>query len=113
MSKRNNERVWFITGASRGLGAQLAQAALAAGDRVVATARDPKSVREAFGASDAILPLGLDVTDEAAVAAAVEAAMQRFGRIDVLVNNAGYGVVGAVEETSGEDVRRIYETNVF
>lgn len=113
MSTRKNERVWFITGASRGLGAQLAKAALAAGDRVVATARDPQSVQQAFEASDALLPLGLDVTDEASVAAAVEAAMQRFGRIDVLVNNAGYGVVGAVEETSGEDVRRIYETNVF
>jgi NAD(P)-dependent dehydrogenase (short-subunit alcohol dehydrogenase family) len=110
---KQNSRVWFVTGASRGLGAELVKAALAAGDRVVATARNPQSVTEAFGASDALLPLALDVTSEASVGAAVEAAVARFGRIDVLVNNAGYGVVGAVEETSGDDVRRVYETNVF
>lgn len=113
MSKQQSERVWFITGASRGLGAELVKAALAAGDRVVATARNPQSVEEAFGASDLLLPLALDVTREESVASAVDAAIARFGRIDVLVNNAGYGVVGAVEETSGEEVRRVYETNVF
>jgi NAD(P)-dependent dehydrogenase (short-subunit alcohol dehydrogenase family) len=93
-----------ITGASRGLGREIAKAALAAGDRVVATARNPQSVVDAFGAVEALLPVALDVTRESSVAAAIETAMQRFGRVDVLVNNAGYGVVGAVEETSAEDV---------
>ncbi|MDI1479357.1 oxidoreductase [Polyangium sp. y55x31] len=110
---KQTKRVWFITGASRGIGAEITSAALAAGDFVVATARDPKRLVERFGATEALLPVALDVTSESSVAAAVEAALARFGRIDVLVNNAGYGLIGAVEETSGEDVRRLYETNVF
>ncbi len=114
MTTNNTKRVWFITGASRGIGAEIAKAALAAGDAVVATARDAKKMAERFGgASESLLPLSLDVTKEASVAAAVEAAIARFGRIDVLVNNAGYGVIGAIEETPGDEVRRIYETNVF
>ncbi|MDC3955272.1 oxidoreductase [Polyangium jinanense] len=113
MTTKETKRVWFITGASRGLGAEITSAALAAGDFVVATARDPKRLVERFGDSDAMLPVALDVTSESSVAAAVEAALARFGRIDVLVNNAGYGLIGAVEETSAEDVRRLYETNVF
>jgi NAD(P)-dependent dehydrogenase (short-subunit alcohol dehydrogenase family) len=116
MKTNETKRVWFITGASRGIGAEIAKAALAAGDAVVATARDPKSVAarfEAFATGDSLFPVALDVTDEASVAAAVEKAIARYGRIDVLVNNAGYGVIGAVEETSGEEVRRVYETNVF
>ncbi|WP_394841953.1 oxidoreductase [Pendulispora brunnea] len=113
MTTNDTKRVWFITGASRGIGAEITKAALAAGDAVIATARDPKKMVERFGASDALLPLALDVTNEASVAAAVETAIARFGRIDVLVNNAGYGIIGAVEETPGDDVRRIYETNVF
>ena len=107
------KRVWLITGASRGIGAEITRAALAAGDAVVATARDPKKVAERFEPSDRLLPVALDVTDEASIAAAVDAAVTRFGRIDVLVNNAGYGVVGAIEETPGEEVRRVFETNVF
>jgi NAD(P)-dependent dehydrogenase (short-subunit alcohol dehydrogenase family) len=113
MATKQTKRVWFITGASRGIGAEIASAALAAGDHVVATARDPQRIVERFGQSDAILPVALDVTSERSIASAVEAALGRFGRIDVLVNNAGYGVIGAVEETSAEDVRRLYETNVF
>ena len=113
METKQTKRVWFITGASRGLGAEITSAALAAGDYVVATARDPRHIAERFGNAEALLPVALDVTSESAVAAAVEAALARFGRIDVLVNNAGYGVIGAVEETSAEDVRRLYETNVF
>ncbi|MDI1428607.1 oxidoreductase [Polyangium sorediatum] len=113
METKQTKRVWFITGASRGLGAEITSAALAAGDYVVATARDPKRIAERFGDAEGLLPVALDVTSESSAAAAVEAALARFGRIDVLVNNAGYGLIGAVEETSGEDVRRLYETNVF
>ena len=113
MTTKQANKVWLITGASRGLGAEITSAALAAGDHVVATARDPRRIVERFGNSEALLPVALDVTSESSIAAAVEAAIARFGRIDVLVNNAGYGVIGAVEETSGEDVRRLYETNVF
>ncbi len=108
-----HRRVWMITGAARGIGAKIADAALAAGDALVATARDAGAVAERFGEGPSVLPLRLDVTDEAQAAAAVEAAVARFGRIDVLINNAGYGLVGAVEEASATDVRRIYETNVF
>lgn len=106
-------KVWFITGASRGFGLQLARDALARGDSVAATARDPKTVAGALGAHPNLLVVQLDVTKEAAAVAASRAAIERFGRIDVLVNNAGYGVFGAVEEASAEEVRRNYETNVF
>jgi NAD(P)-dependent dehydrogenase (short-subunit alcohol dehydrogenase family) len=113
MKTQSAPKVWLITGASRGLGAEIAKAALAAGDNVVATARDARSVTERFGDQQNLLALSLDVTDEASATRAVAAAVDRFGRIDVLVNNAGFGVIGAVEETSAADVRRVYETNVF
>lgn len=106
-------RIWLITGASRGIGARIAEAALAQGDAVVATSRDAATITRRFGASDALLPLALDVTDEAQARHAVGAALDRFGRIDVLVNNAGYGLLGAVEEATADEVRRLYETNVF
>jgi NAD(P)-dependent dehydrogenase (short-subunit alcohol dehydrogenase family) len=106
-------KTWFITGASRGFGLLIARAALARGDKVVATARNPQSVIEALGATPNLLALPLDVSDEAAAQAAARQAVERFGRIDVLVNNAGYGLLGAVEESSGEEVRKVYETNVF
>ena len=106
-------RIWLITGASRGIGARIAEAALAQGDAVVATSRSADSVTQRLGASDALLPLALDVTDEAQARHAVGAALERFGRIDVLVNNAGYGLLGAVEEAPADEVRRLYETNVF
>jgi NAD(P)-dependent dehydrogenase (short-subunit alcohol dehydrogenase family) len=112
-SKLDFKRVWLITGASRGIGARIAEAALANGDAVVATARDAASVTKQFGASDALLAVSLDVTDEAQAAAAVGAAIARFGRIDVLVNNAGFGLLGAIEEATGDEVRKLYETNVF
>jgi NAD(P)-dependent dehydrogenase (short-subunit alcohol dehydrogenase family) len=108
-----HRRIWMITGAARGIGAKIADAALAAGDALVATARDASAIATRFGEGPSVLPLRLDVTDEAQATAAVEAAVARFGRIDVLINNAGYGLVGAVEEASATDVRRIYETNVF
>ncbi|MFG6414587.1 oxidoreductase [Roseateles sp. DC23W] len=107
------QRVWFITGASRGIGARITAAALGRGDAVVATARDAAAVTQRFGAQPGLLAVSLDVTDEAQAAQAVAAALARFGRVDVLVNNAGYGLLGAVEEASADEVRRLYETNVF
>ncbi|MDB5847841.1 MAG: family NAD(P)-dependent oxidoreductase [Rhodoferax sp.] len=112
-SNTSSPRVWFITGASRGIGARIAEAALAQGDAVVAAARDAASIDKRFGRHDALLPVALDVTDEAQAARAVQAGLARFGRIDVLVNNAGYGLLGAVEEASAEEVRPLYDTNVF
>lgn len=106
-------RVWFITGASRGFGALIARDVLKSGDAVVATARDPKTVIAALGDHPRLLPVKLDVTDEAQARAAVDQAVSKWGRIDVLVNNAGYGVLGAVEETSAAEVEGVYRTNVF
>ena len=106
-------KVWFITGASRGFGLLIARDALARGDAVVAAARNPSTIADALGAHQQLLAVQLDVRSETDAAVAVQQAVARFGRIDVLVNNAGYGILGAVEETSADEVRRIYETNVF
>ena len=107
------KRVWLVTGASRGIGAKIVAAALAHGDAVVATARNAQAVAERFGAQPGLLAVQLDVIDEAQAASVARAAVEHFGRIDVLVNNAGFGLLGAVEEASAEEVRRLYETNVF
>lgn len=109
-----SEKVWFITGASRGFGRQWAIAALERGDKVAATARDTDTVAdlvEIYG--DAILPIGLDVTDRAADFAAVAQAHDHFGRLDIVVNNAGYGHFGFVEEVTEQEARAQIETNVF
>jgi NAD(P)-dependent dehydrogenase (short-subunit alcohol dehydrogenase family) len=107
-------KTWFITGAARGLGRATAEAALKAGYRVVATGRDRAAVEAALGVNqDRLLAARLDVTDEASIAEAVRIATDRFGGIDVLVNNAGYGQLGAFEETSREAVERQFATNVF
>ncbi len=106
-------RIWFITGSSRGFGARIAALALEKGDGVVATARTPSAVNERLGAHDALLQLPLDVTDEAQAKAAVVAAIERFGRIDVLLNNAGFGLLGAVEEATAAEIEAVYRTNVF
>jgi len=106
-------RTWFITGASRGFGALIAARALAAGDAVVATARDPSAMPASLREHANLLAVPLDVTDEAQAHGAVAAALKRFGRIDILVNNAGYGLIGAIEESSASEVERIFATNVF
>jgi NAD(P)-dependent dehydrogenase (short-subunit alcohol dehydrogenase family) len=106
-------KVWFITGASRGFGALITEEALAAGDKVVATARDPKTITDKIGAHPNLLAVQLDVTQEAQAHEAVREAVKKFGRIDILVNNAGYGLLGAVEESSASEVERMFQTNVF
>ncbi|MCR6487973.1 oxidoreductase [Amycolatopsis sp. OK19-0408] len=105
---------WFITGCSTGLGRALATAVLERGLRAVVTARDPGQVADLVAAhGDRALALALDVTDHAQVAAAVRAAETAFGGIDVLVNNAGYGYLAAIEEGSPDEVRELFDTNVF
>lgn len=101
-------KTWFITGAGGGFGLKIGQQALAAGDKVLATARNPH-----LEAHPNLLTLSLDVTDEAQARQVAEAAIQRFGRIDVLVNNAGFSLLGAVEEANAEEVELLYRTNVF
>ena len=106
--------VWFITGTSQGFGRELVNVALKRGDSVVATSRNPEKVKSTFqDASNRLLAVSMDLRDPTAIASAVDAAISRFGRIDVLVNNAGHGIIGAVEETSDEEVASLYETNVF
>ena len=108
-----NNKVWFITGAGRGMGVEFAKAALAAGHSVVATGRNIDTVRKGVGAHDELLVVKLDITDPASAKDAVEAAMKRFGRIDVLVNNAGNFYAGFFEELSQEQVERQVRTNLF
>jgi NAD(P)-dependent dehydrogenase (short-subunit alcohol dehydrogenase family) len=106
--------VWFVTGAGRGLGAEIVDRALAAGHQVAATARRVDAVTaRSPGAGDRLLALAVDVTDEEQVTAAVQATNVAFGRIDVVVNNAGRGLLAAVEEASDTDIRAVYDTNVF
>ena len=107
------KKVWFITGASRGMGVDIAKAALAAGHAVVATGRNTDRVRSVLGAADDLLVVKLDITDPADPQAAAQAAMERFGRIDVLVNNAGNFIAGFFEEISPEQFRGQIETNLF
>ena len=110
----NDTRTWFITGASRGFGRVWAHAALARGERVAATARDVTTLDHLVADSrDAVLPLALDVTDRAACHAAVATAHERFGRLDVVVNNAGFGHFGMVEEATEHQARAQLETNLF
>jgi NAD(P)-dependent dehydrogenase (short-subunit alcohol dehydrogenase family) len=106
-------RVWFITGASRGFGALVTKAVLEAGDAVVATARNPRAIIDAVGNHPSLLTIPLDVTKASEAEAAAGMAVRRFGRIDVLFNNAGYGLLGAVEEATAEEIETLYRTNVF
>ena len=106
--------VWFITGASRGFGRLLTAAALAEGDRVIAAARNPQVVRDAFpDDADSLSAVPLDVNDPRQAVEAVASGVEHFGRIDVLVNNAGYGLFGAIEEISDAQARALFDTNVF
>jgi NAD(P)-dependent dehydrogenase (short-subunit alcohol dehydrogenase family) len=108
------QKTWFITGSSRGFGREWAIAALERGDTVAATARDTSSLDDLVAKhGDAVLPIALDVTDRDAVFAAVKQAHDRFGRLDVIVNNAGYGQFGLVEELSEQEARAQIETNLF
>jgi NAD(P)-dependent dehydrogenase (short-subunit alcohol dehydrogenase family) len=107
-------KVWLITGSSRGLGHALAEAVLARGDSLVATARNPAQLTDLTERhGDRVRTVALDVTDEAAAERAVRAAIDSFGRLDVLVNNAGYGNVNAIEDTSVAEFREQIETNLF
>ncbi len=107
-------QVWLITGSSRGLGRALAERVLADGHRLVATARDPAQLEDRkLRHGDHVLTTALDVTSEQSAQAAIKAAVDRFGRLDVLVNNAGYGDVGSIEDTSLADFRAQIETNLF
>ncbi len=108
------QRIWFITGASTGFGRLLAEEALRVGQKVVATARKPEQIANLGDLySDRCLVLPLDVTDQGQVDSAVEQTIARFGRVDVVVNNAGYGVAGAIEEVSEAEFMPMFETNVF
>jgi NAD(P)-dependent dehydrogenase (short-subunit alcohol dehydrogenase family) len=108
-----DKKVWFVTGAGRGMGVDIARAALAAGHAVVATGRHPEKVVQAVGAADDLLAVKLDITDPADAETAVQTAVERFGRIDVLLNNAGNFYAGFFEELPPEQFRAQIETNLF
>ena len=110
MTQQSPKRVWFITGASTGFGKVLAAKLAQDGQQVVATARKPEQITTH---GDNVLALELDVTKQPTIDAAVSAAIARFGRIDVLVNNAGYGLVGAIEEPTEAEIAQVFDTNVF
>ncbi|WP_369014359.1 oxidoreductase [Flavobacterium anhuiense] len=110
----DNKKVWFITGASKGLGLELAKKLLAEGYKVAATSRSEASlIKELGGLSESFLPLEMDLIDEKSVKNAIDKTVNHFKTIDVLVNNAGYGLLGALEELSDAESRKNYEVNVF
>src|SRR5215213_5916911 len=113
MNNNSEKKVWFITGAGRGMGVDIARAALAAGHAVVGTGRDTDAIAQAVGASDDLLVVKLDITSLADAKVAAQAAVERFGRIDVLVNNAGNFYAGFFEELAPKDFRAQVETNLF
>ncbi|WP_312449237.1 SDR family oxidoreductase [Mixta calida] len=114
MNPSNNVNVWFITGAARGIGLSLARQALAQGDAVVATSRTLASLQQALGKESAtLLALEVDLCDESSVRTAIEKAISKFGRIDRVVNNAGYGQQGTIEALSDDELRGNFDVNVF
>lgn len=106
-------RIWFITGASRGFGTLIAEHAMRGGDAVIATARKPQDITDRLGDHPNLLAVRLDVTSEEEAHQADAEGIKRFGQIDVVVNHAGFGVLGAVEETSAKETERLFATNVF
>lgn len=107
-------KVWFITGAARGFGRLWAEGALARGDKVAAAVRNPGTIGDLVTSyGDQVLPLRLDVTDRAGIFAAVAKAHEHFGRLDVVISNAGFGLMGAVEEVEFSDIQAVFETNVY
>jgi NAD(P)-dependent dehydrogenase (short-subunit alcohol dehydrogenase family) len=114
MTDQASSRVWLITGSSTGLGRALAEAALAQGDRVIITARNPDKIQDLEQQyPQTAKAVRLDVTDPVTIQTAVQSGLETFGRIDVLVNNAGYGLLGTIEEVSDQQIRDQFETNFF
>ena len=113
MDNRSNKKVWFITGASKGLGLELVKQLLENGDYVAATSRNRAELEKAAGTHQHFLPLEMNLTSEQSVGGAVNEAIAKFGRLDVVVNNAGYGLFGSLEELSDTESRQNFEVNVF
>jgi NAD(P)-dependent dehydrogenase (short-subunit alcohol dehydrogenase family) len=114
MSEQTPQKVWFITGASTGFGRIMAEKLLRDGHKVIATARKPDQIANlGYHYKDRCLVTQLDVTDQASIDAAAAAALKTFGRVDVLVNNAGYGIAGGIEETTEDEFMPVFDTNVF
>lgn len=111
--ENSNQKVWYITGASKGLGLSLAKQLLSEGKKVAATSRNIDDLKNAVGASENFLPLAVNLLSEESVAESIEKTVSYFGRIDVIVNNAGYGLVGALEELSDAESRQNFDVNVF
>lgn len=110
----SKQKVWFITGASKGMGLEVAKTVLANGGKVIATSRNLKEQIESIGeASENLLPIKVDITNEKEVKSAIEKGIETFGQIDVVLNNAGYYLVGSVEEISDEEFRRTIDVNLF
>lgn len=110
----NDSKVWLITGSSTGFGRTLAETVLEKGDKVIATARKPEQLEDLISKyPETAIALKLDVTNQAEIKAVVDSAIAKSGQIDVLVNNAGYGLIGALEEVSGEQIHRNFDTNLF
>lgn len=111
--KNSNENVWFVTGASKGLGLSLVKQLLNGGYKVAATSRSLSDLEKAVGSHTNFLPLAVDILNEASVADSISKTINRFGSLDVVVNNAGYGLVGALEELSDAESRQNFDVNVF
>lgn len=110
---KTNQKTWFITGASKGFGLELVQQLLAKGEKVAATSRNKSELEKLVSANENFLPLEMNLTDENNVKLAISQTIQKFGSLDVVVNNAGYGLLGAVEELSDAEARQNFDVNVF
>ncbi len=111
--ENSNQKVWYITGASKGLGLSLAKQLLSEGKKVAATSRNIDDLKNAVGENENFLSLAVNLLNEESVAESIEKTVHHFGRIDVVVNNAGYGLVGALEELSDAETRQNFDVNVF